>query len=107
MTLAVEVALIDWLNGVLRRFQQYFSHITATAHIIHAFLGLTSTRLGSEVSCPSTLPRKDPEDPVRLEPRSPGLRVKHFTTEPRGTLKVALNPNTTNQPTLPIYKIYL
>ena len=58
----------------------------ATAHIIHAFLGFTSTRLGSEVSCPRTLPGKNPEDPVRLEPRIPGLRVKQFTTEPRGTL---------------------
>ena len=57
----------------------------ATAHIIHAFLGFTSTRLGSEVSCPRTLPRKNPEDPVRLEPRTPGLRVKHFTTKPHGT----------------------
>ena len=25
------------LNGVSRRFQQYFSHIMATAHIIHVF----------------------------------------------------------------------
>ena len=41
--------------------------------------------LGSEVTCPRTLPRKHPEDPVRLEPRAPGLRVKHFTTEPRRT----------------------
>ena len=49
------------------------------------FLGFTSTRLGSEVSCPWTLPRKYPEDQVRLEPRTSGLRVKHFTTEPRGT----------------------
>ena len=37
------------------------------------------------MSCPRTLPRKNPEDPVRLEPRTPDLRVKHFTTEPRGT----------------------
>ena len=58
----------------------------ATAHTIHAFLGFTSTRLGSEVSCPRTLPRKNLEDPLLLEPRTPGLRVKHFTTEPRGTL---------------------
>ena len=29
---------------------------------------------------------KNPEDLVRLEPRTPGLRVKHFTTEPCGTL---------------------
>ena len=46
----------DGLNGVLRHFLQYFSHITATAHVIHAFLGFTSTMLGSEVSCPRTLP---------------------------------------------------
>ena len=40
---------------------------------------------GSEMSCPRTLPRKNPEDPVWLEPRTPGLRVNHFTTEPRRT----------------------
>ena len=51
-----------------------------------SFLGFTSARLGSEVSCPRTLPRKNPEDPVQLELRTPGLRVKHFTTEPRETL---------------------
>ena len=28
---------------------------------------------------------KNSEDPVRLEPRTPVLRVKHFTTEPRRT----------------------
>ena len=58
----------------------------ATAHIIHAFLGFTSTRLGSEVSCPRTLPGKNPEDLMRLEPRTPGLQVKHLTTERCGTL---------------------
>ena len=51
-----------------------------------SFLGFTSTRPGSEVSCPRTLPRKKPEDPVRLETRTPGLQVKHFTTEPLRTL---------------------
>ena len=40
---------------------------------------------GSEVSCPRTLPRKNQEDPMWLEPRTPRLRVKHFTTEPRST----------------------
>ena len=40
---------------------------------------------GSEVSCPRTLPRKNPVDPVWLEPRTPALRVKHFTTEQRRT----------------------
>ena len=52
-----------------------------------SFLGFTSTRLGSEVSCPRTIPRKDPDNPVWLEPRTSGLRVKHFTTEPHGTLE--------------------
>ena len=37
------------------------------------------------MSCQRTLPWKNPEDPVGLEPRTPGLRVKHFTTEPRRT----------------------
>ena len=36
-------------------------------------------------SCARTPPRKNPEDPARLEPRTPGLRVKHFTTAHRGT----------------------
>ena len=39
------------------------------------FLGFTSTRLGSEESCPRTLPRKNRKDPVRLEPRTPGLHL--------------------------------
>ena len=39
------------------------------------------------MSRPRTLPRKNPEDLVRLEPRTSGLRVKHLTTEPRGTRK--------------------
>ena len=29
----------DWLNGVLRRFQQYLSHIMTSAHIFHVFPG--------------------------------------------------------------------
>ena len=42
---------------------------------------------------------KNPEDPVRLEPRTPGLRDKHFTTEPRGTLNlICSGTNFVNQP---------
>ena len=44
------------------------------------------------MSCPRTLPRKNPEDPVRLESRTPGLRVKHFTTEPRRTHVIHEDP---------------
>ena len=54
--------------------------------LLMSFLGFTSTRLGSEVSYPRTLPRKNLEDPVRLKPRTPGLQNKHFTTGPRGAL---------------------
>ena len=79
-------ALIDRLNGVLRSFQQYLSHITA--HIIHVFPGfhLTSTRLAAlKCLAKGHSHEKNPEDPVRLESRTPGLRVKQRTTEPRGT----------------------
>ena len=55
-----------------------------------SFLSFTSTKLGSEVSCPRTIPRKNPEDPVQLEPRSLGSRVKHCTTEPRETLIIRI-----------------
>ena len=72
-----------WLNGILRRFQQ--SYHGDSSH--YSCLSWVSPVLGwgSEVSCPRTLPRKNPEDLVRLEPRTPRLRVKHFTTKPRRT----------------------
>ena len=82
------------LNGVLRHFQQYFSYITATAQIIHVFPVLHQYQAGlSSVSPEDTRGHsheKNPEDPVRLEPRTPGLRVRHFTTEPSGTLRNGL-----------------
>ena len=63
--------VIDWLNSVLRRFQQYFSHITATAHIIHVFNWVSPVLgWGSEVSYQRTLPHKNPKDPVQFEPRT-------------------------------------
>ena len=48
---------LNSLNIVLRRFQQYLSHITATAHIINGFI---SSILGwdSKLSCLRTLSRK-------------------------------------------------
>ena len=39
--------LVGWLNGVLRCSQQYFSHITATAHIIHVFPGFHQCYAGA------------------------------------------------------------
>ena len=77
--------LIDWMV-----FYAAFNSISVISlrqlTLFLGFLGFTSTRLGSEMCCPRTLPRKNPENLVRLEPRSPRLRVKHLTTEPRGTL---------------------
>ena len=39
--------MTDRLNGVLRCFQQYFSYITATAHIIHVFPGFYWYKAGA------------------------------------------------------------
>ena len=39
LTRGLKIWLVGWLNGVLRHFQQYFSHIMATVHIIHVFPG--------------------------------------------------------------------
>ena len=42
--------MINWMSDVLHHFQQYFSHITATAHIIHVFPGFHQYYTGS-VKC--------------------------------------------------------
>ena len=75
--------LIEWCFTLLSTvFQSYYSDSSN-----YSCLSWVSPVLGwgSKVFYPRTLPRKNPEDPVRLEPRTPGLRVKHFTTEPRRT----------------------
>ena len=43
---------------------------------------------GSGVSRPRTLWRKNPEDPVLLEPRTSRLCITHFTTEPHRTFYI-------------------
>ena len=35
------------MNGVLRHFQQYFSHITVTAHFIHVYPGFHQYKAGA------------------------------------------------------------
>ena len=77
---AVDRLLLDWLNGVLPHFQQYFSHITASAHIIHDFL---HQYYAGALKCLAQgyAQEKNSVNPLRLEPRTPGLRVEHFTTE--------------------------
>ena len=58
----------NWLNDVLRHIQKYFSHIAATAHIIHSFLGFTSSRLELWSVLPKDRPTKKPQDPVQSNP---------------------------------------
>ena len=50
-----------------------------------SFLGVTSSRLGLSSVLPKDTPTKNPEAFVPVGPRTPWLRVKHFTTEPCGT----------------------
>ena len=66
------------LSTVLQSYHDESSHYSCLS-LVSPILGW-----GSGVSCPRTLPRKNSEDPVRLEP--PGFRVKHFASELRGTL---------------------
>ena len=77
-SIALMSSLIDWLNGVLRHFNSI--SVISWRQLTLFMSSWVSPVLGwgSEVSSPRTLPRKNPEDPVRLEPRSPGLRVKHY-----------------------------
>ena len=78
----------DFLTSSWGIFSNVGSFLLLWCHVIPR-----RARLGSEVSCPRTLPRKNPEDLVWLEPRTPGLRVKHRTTEPSGTLlKINFDP---------------
>ena len=78
-----------WLVGWMV-FYAAFNSISVISRrqitLFMSFLGLTSTRLELWRVLPKDTPtKKTPEDPVLLEPRTPGLRVKHFTTEPRRT----------------------
>ena len=77
--------LIDWMV-----FYAAFNSISVISQrqftLFMSFLGFTSTMLRLWSVLPKDTPTKNPEDLVRLEPRTPWLRVKHFTTEPRGSL---------------------
>ena len=83
MTLIL-VRLIDWMV-----FYATFNSTSVPSRyqltLFMSFLGFTSTRLGLWSVLPKDTPKKNPHDLVQLEPRTPGLWVKHFTTEPRRT----------------------
>ena len=68
--------MIDWMV-----FYTAFNSISVISRqqftLFMSFLGFTSTRLGSEVSCPKTLPRKNLEDPVPLDYESITLPLIH------------------------------
>ena len=73
--------LIDWVNGVLRPFFGILVVSRRQLTLFMSCLGFTSTRLGLWSFLPKDTPTKNHEDPVLLEPRTPELRVWHFTTE--------------------------
>ena len=76
--------LIDWcfmpLSTVFQSYHGDRSH--------YSCLSWVSPVLGWVLKCLAQghSHEKNPEDPVRLEPRTPGLQVKHFITGPRATL---------------------
>ena len=72
------VSMVGWLVECFTPLSTVFqSYHGDSSH--YSCLSWVSPVLGwgSEVSCRE----KNPEDPVRLKPRTPWLRVKHFTTE--------------------------
>ena len=96
--------LIEWcLTPLATVFQSYHGdssiiHVFWVSTVLGSHYSCLSWVLpvlgwGSKVSCPRTPPQKTSQDPVWLEPRTPGLRVKHFTTEPHRLQKVSLCGN--------------
>ena len=63
--------------------QQYFSNITPTAQIFPVFPGFHQYWTGALKCFAQGQSHENSEDPVHSEPRTPGLRIKRFTTEPR------------------------
>ena len=78
--------LIDWMV-----FYTAFNSISVISRrqLTLFMLSWVSPVLGWALKCLAQRHshEKNPEDPVRLEPRTSRLRVKHFTTEPHGTLE--------------------
>ena len=60
-----------FFSTVFQSYRRDSSHYSCLSWV------LSEPDWGSDVACPRTLP----EDPLRLEPKTPGLIVKHFKTE--------------------------
>ena len=75
------------LNRALRQFQQYFSHITATVHIIHVFPKLHQYNDGAlKCLAQGNSHEKSPADPVRFKPRTPGYESNTSPLSQEGPL---------------------
>ena len=86
---------IDWVNGVLRRFQQHLNHITATAHIIHVFPGFHQHLTGALIFLAGAINCLDQGRCHEKKPKNRGssaalakdrwILIKQFTTYPYRT----------------------
>ena len=75
-----KLSMVGWLNGVLRRFQRYFSHNTATVQIINVFPRVSPVLgWGSEVPYPRTLPQKNPES--HTDPKSLSNEESYYVSK--------------------------
>ena len=79
-------------------FYSVFNSISVVSQwqltLLMSFLGFTRTRLALWSVLPKDTLMKHSEDPVRLEPRTHGLHIKYFTTEPCRTLSKTWKPST-------------
>ena len=62
---------LNSFNGVLRRFQQYFSHIMVTAYIIHVFPGFHQYWAGALSVLPKETPTKKPRGSCAARTQDP------------------------------------
>ena len=84
-----EVEKIDWSNDAWHHFQKYFSHITATAHIIHVLPGFHQHYAGVlKCLAQGHSNEKNTEEPMRLEPRTLLLPVNTLPFRHAGPQRV-------------------
>ena len=76
--------LVNWLNSIYTALNTVSVILLWQLTLFMSLLSFTSSKPGLSIVLPKDTPTENQEDPVQLEPRTPGLRVKHFTTEPCG-----------------------